>query len=820
MYAIDQLPDILSGQLIIQVPGHTTFEWLETDTRQLVNSGNVLFVALKGPFYDAHDYLQEAYDKGVRNFLVSQSPGGDLAEKANWYIVSDTLAALQDFAACHRKQFDIPVIGITGSNGKTWVKEWLFHLLSETQQIAKSPKSYNSQIGVPLSVWGLHANHTLGIFEAGISRPGEMVRLKNIIRPTIGLFTVLSDAHSSQFDTDMDKLREKWQLFADCHQIICCADQKEVAQIANSASAHQKVTSWTSANDPAATLRFDYAPSPLGSVIYYEGAGQKGQIEIPYIDAVSQWNAATCLAAIIAMDAMTSRVAERFKTLEPIGMRMELVSGKDQSILINDSYNADLEGLKKALHFQEAHGKDRDKWIVLSALLQSGKDTEERFRQIAQLVTQFEVSRVFAVGPEVQALQETLPLSIDYRHFNTTEELERHLGEQSFEKVILLFKGARKYKLDQICKSFEQIVHQTELEIHLDALRHNMEFFREKIQPNTRLIAVVKAAAYGIGSREIAKMLESVNVDSLAVAYTDEGIELRKSGVKSPIIVLNPDPSTFEQMLLYKLEPEIYTIAKLEHWIEVQRDSPYPAFIHLKLDTGMHRLGFEQEQIRRLTDLLKKNPELRIGSVMSHLASSENEEHDAFTHTQAGLFEEMYEEICLALGYRPDRHLLNSNGILRFPQYQYEAVRLGIGLYGVGVSTKSLRPVHRFVSRIAQIKHLDTGDTVGYSRSFLTENPIKMATINVGYADGIPRSAGKSNFKLWVKGYLCRIIGDVCMDMTMIDVTEVEGINEGDEVVIFGPEYNIDHISQAAHTIPYEILTGIAPRVKRRFIEE
>lgn len=818
-YQLEAIQKITGGSLMKANQELPAITDISLDTRQIHRGEHSLFVAIRGPFHDGHDHIAAAYEKGVRHFLVSRPPAPELAESAHWLFVSDTTRALQRIAAAHRAGFGIPVIGITGSNGKTWVKEWLFQLLGDQFHIVRSPKSYNSQIGVPLSVLAMQDAHELAIFEAGISQPGEMAHLAGIIRPTVGVFTVLGDAHSAHFSSEKEKLDEKWQLFSGAASVVYCADQAPVHDFAVQRK-DTPLLCWSASGHPASDVQLSYRHSRGQTQIDFSHEKYKGSVSLPFESGVACWNASTCIAVLIALGIDPGRLASRFAALEPIGMRMELVQGRGGAILVNDAYNADMEGLKQALAFTRAHSGDRECWAAISALPEAGGKPEDQLGELAEQLRLFDVKRVFGVGGEIAGLASLLGEGIRFEAVDSGAELETRLSAMDLSGAAILFKAARSYRLDRVCSALEQVTHLTELEIHLDALRHNLAYYRRQLRPGTQLIAVVKAAAYGIGSQEIARFLEVANIDRLAVAYTDEGVELRKLGVKTPILVLNPDPSGFEWMLHYRLEPEIYSLTRLREWLRTIEMSPYQTAVHLKLETGMNRLGFDETMLPDLCAILRDNPALKVAAVMTHLAASENPAHDAFSRGQLARFEQMYRTISDALGYKPSRHVLNSNGILRFPEYHFEAVRLGIGLYGVGVASSDLRPVHRLVSRIAQIKQVKAGETVGYDRSYVAERDCLSATINLGYADGLPRSAGKGKFHLMVKGQLCPILGNVCMDMTMIDVTHVPEVREGDEVIVFGSEHPMALLSKAAETIPYEILTGIGPRVKRRFINE
>lgn len=820
MYTIQQVTGITGGKLIHRGAADRPVEHLLHDSRRIVFPETALFFAIRGERHDGHDYLPELYRAGVRHFLVSRKVDPLEYPEANLILHDDPVAALQQLAVWHRRRFDLPVIGITGSNGKTIVKEWLFQLLHDDFYIVRSPGSYNSQVGVPLSVWQIRPEHELGIFEGGISRSGEMERLAPIIRCNIGLFTNIGEAHSEGFDSREQKLQEKLQLFRQSDIVFYCADQAEVDK-AMRALGRPRFT-WS--RRPGADLYIRGTKQAEGQTeISGEYRGQLLEIHIPFTDAASVENAIHCWAPALYLGLDPSRIAERIAHLAPVAMRLELKEGINGSIVINDSYNSDISSLTNALNFLEQQGRSERRTLILSDILQSGMDDESLYRLVARLIREKQLRRVVGIGRRVQTLAPLLPAAVETAFFTSTEDFLHAADRMEFRQEAILLKGARPFAFERIARRLAQQVHQTSLEIKLDALVHNLNVYRRQLRPGVRLMAMVKASAYGSGSLEVAKLLEFQRADYLAVAYADEGVELRQGGVQLPIVVLNAEPATFEELLRFGLEPEIYSLRQLRQFTEFTAGRRHPPLLHLKIDTGMRRLGFEESEQEAMLALLQEAPHLRVQSVFSHLAASEAPEHDAFTHAQAGQFQKRYEAIAAGLGYRPLRHILNSSGIARFPNYQMDMVRLGIGMYGSdagGTLSDLLQPVFHFKAHISQIKELAPGETVGYGRRAPAGHPRRIATITAGYADGLPRAAGNGRYAVLIRDRRAPIVGDVCMDMCMVDITGAPEVREGDEVSIFSDAPGVEELADALHTIPYEVLTSISRRVKRVYTQE
>lgn len=819
-YSIQQIIPILSGHLIGS-KDHVV-EHLLLDSRQITFPNTALFFAIIGQRHDGHDYLNQLYESGVRSFVISRTVPTDKYPNAAFIKVPDTLAALQKLAYFHRHQFALRTIGITGSNGKTIVKEWLFQLLREDFQIVRSPKSYNSQVGVPLSVWQIQSEHNIGIFEAGISERGEMQRIAPIIDCQIGIFTNIGEAHAAGFESKVEKVKEKLQLFANTQILIYCKDCELI---------HQEITklgyrtfSW-SKRDTADLQIVNILPNESWlckiEALY---AGEIIYIEIPFSDEASIENAIHCWALLLKLGFHNNTIQERMKGLEPVGMRLELMDGINHCTIINDSYNADLSSLTIALNFLEQQKQQSAKrTLILSDILQSGQDKPLLYQKVAQLLKDKKIQQLFAIGKDIQHIQTALDENITYHHYPSTNDFLANLDLSQFQHETILLKGARKFRFERIAESLSQKVHQTTLEVNLSALRHNLNIYHSFLKPETKIMVMVKAAAYGSGSVEVARMLEFSKVDYLAVAYADEGVELRKKGIQLPILVLNPEEAVFDNLLRYRLEPEIYSLRLLEKFAQWTRDLNTPFPIHIKLETGMNRLGFTTEDFEVLAKFLHKHPQLKVESVFSHLAASEADNHDAFTHHQVKDFQAAYERFTKLLGYRPMRHILNSSGINRFPEYQMEMVRLGIGIYGIDSSdllNERLQTVLKLKARISQIKTVTAGQTIGYGRNGKADTNLKIATVSIGYADGLLRAAGNRRHHLFVKGMPAAIIGNVCMDMCMLDISHIEDVREGDEVIIFESNQQLKALAAALNTIPYEVLTNIAHRVKRVYIQE
>ncbi|MFM9946558.1 MAG: bifunctional UDP-N-acetylmuramoyl-tripeptide:D-alanyl-D-alanine ligase/alanine racemase [Saprospiraceae bacterium] len=820
-YTIQQIAQITDGNFLRRAGGKAIVKHLLTDSRQLIFPETTLFFALPGISQDGHAFLEKLYEAGVRSFIVEKKEGYEALSEANIIKVADVLAALQQLAAHHRQQFDIPVIGITGSNGKTIVKEWLFQLLRDDHRITRSPRSYNSQVGVPLSVWQLQPRHTIGIFEAGISQTGEMARTAQIIRCTAGIFTNIGEAHAEGFSDLIEKLQEKLLLFEFAEVIVYCKDNPSVDAAIR--ALNKPVFSWSRTDD--ANLRvIDIRQNAAGQAhIEALFQGEKIAVTIPFSDAASIENAIHCWAMLLFLEVPQEIIEQRMATLEPVAMRLELREGINGCTLINDSYNSDFTSLSIALNFMEQQRGGARRTLILSDILQSGREEADLYADVALLIREKGVNRLVGIGQAVHALKNLLPPSVSLHFYETTAEFLRVCHQFDFQNEVILLKGARPYAFEKIARRLSQKMHRTVLEVNLSALAYNLRLYREKLRPETKVMAMVKAAAYGSGSLETARLLEFHKVDYLAVAYADEGAELRRGGILLPILVLNPEEAAFDNLLRYNLEPEIYSLTQLRQFAQFSADAGRAVAIHLKLDTGMRRLGFEAEDLEALLELLAAYPHLSVRSLFSHLAASEAPDHDDFTRSQIEQFEAQYELISEGIGYRPLRHILNSGGIERFPQAQMDMVRLGIGLYGIGATgafSKRLKPVLSLKATISQIKQAVTGTTIGYGRRGRADQDKRIATISIGYADGLLRAAGNGHFSVLAGGKRAPIIGSVCMDMCMIDVTQIPDAKEGDEIEIFGDNLPVAELAAALQTIPYEVFTCISPRVKRVYVQE
>jgi alanine racemase len=795
-------------------------ETLLVDSRQLYFPEVGIFFAIRGGHYDGHDFLAAVYEDGVRNLVVSRPIDAKSFPGANIFQVEDTLRALQQLAAYHRSQFDVQVLGITGSNGKTIVKEWLFQLLQGDYQVARSPRSFNSQVGVPLSVWQLQPRHEIALFEAGISRMGEMQWLAGVIRPTVGLFTNLGEAHNEGFPDMAAKLREKLVLFRNVETVVYCRDDEMVDREIRAMG--RPCFTW-SRQYPADLQVVDIRQAGRFTLIEGIFQGLACSVRIPFSDTASIENALHCWAFLLYMGISQEHIARRMEELEPVAMRLELKEGLNECVIINDAYNFDFTSLNQALYFLERQAQGLRRTVIISDMLQGGEPPETMYRRIARMLTEKNVERVIGVGAQARRLIEWLPFSVRQQYFSNTASLLAVLSELDFHREAILIKGARLFGLELVAEQLARQAHQTRLEIHLDALAHNLRVYQRMLGPGVRTMAMVKAAAYGSGSREVARLLEFCRADYLCVAYGDEGADLRRAGIQLPILVLNPEPGGIEQLLRYRLEPKIFSVGQLKAMLGYLRRHNGALPLHISIDSGMHRLGFDSHELPGLLELLEANPGLEVRSVFSHLAASEDPRHDAFTHEQYRRFEKAYEEIARVLGYRPLRHLLNSSGIHRFPQYQMDMVRLGIGLYGIDASKdiqEKLRVVLFLKATISQIKTLGPGESIGYGRLARVEEEMRIATISIGYADGLPRSAGNGRFAVVIRGKAALILGAICMDMCMVDVTHIPDASPGDIVSIFGEAPPAVALAQVAQTIPYEIFTGISSRVKRVYVQE
>jgi alanine racemase len=821
-----ELSKICSAKLISKDPKGIEVQDILIDSRRLISPDMCLFFALVTKRNDGHKYISELYEKGVRHFMVSHLDGLEVRfADANFFMVADTLEALQKLAAWNRSQFDIPVIGITGSNGKTIVKEWLYQLISPDRKVIRSPKSYNSQIGVPLSVWQINDDHELAVIEAGISEPEEMQNLQAIIKPTIGIFTNIGEAHSENFINIKQKVGEKLNLFTKVDTLIYNPDQKEIQDVIIRSEILENIQAFTWGVSEECNLQIIDRTEENGQTrISAKYEGKELQVFIPFVNEASVENAMHCWATMLCLGYDNSIISERILSLTPIAMRLELKAGINNCTIINDSYNSDFNSLSIALDFLNQQNQHRKRVVILSDILQSGRNEVDLYTDVSALIRQKDVDYLIGIGPALSRQKDKFDM--DSTFYEDTNSFMSAYPFANFTNQTILLKGARVFEFEQISRMLQQKVHETVLEINLDSLVANLNYYRSEVDPKVKFMAMVKAFSYGSGGFEIANMLQFHHVDYLAVAYADEGVDLRKAGIKMPIMVMNPEEYAFDTMIKYQLEPEIFSFRALRLLERTIRRNAIPANkpvkVHIKMDTGMNRLGFVEEDTEKLIDDLKANPLIYVQSVFSHLAASDKPEFDDFTRDQIEKFRRIGDRFIDRFDQEIYLHILNSAGIHRFPEATFNMVRLGIGLYGISPAKEDkgkLKQISTMRSEIAQIKSIGRGDSVSYNRSFVAPKEMRIGVVSAGYADGLMRSLGNGKLSLIVKGTEVPIIGDVCMDMCMIDLTGTDA-REGDEVIIFNEEYPVTRLSKAAGTIPYEILSRISRRVKRVYYHE
>ncbi|WP_396198410.1 bifunctional UDP-N-acetylmuramoyl-tripeptide:D-alanyl-D-alanine ligase/alanine racemase [Flavobacterium sp.] len=786
------------------------FEHISIDSRSLQNGNATLFFCLRGQNNDAHIFIESLIEKGVQHFVVENIPES-VKGKAHFCIVENTTIALQNLAKAYKNQFQIETIGITGSNGKTIVKEWLNFLLSPDYSVVRSPKSFNSQVGVPLSIFGINENHTLGIFEAGISLKGEMQHLAEIIQPNIGIFTHLGNAHQEGFTTVEEKIIEKCQLFS----------KAEVLILEKNDWIEKHITiptfTWSFEDTKATVFIQSILKNNLKTNLEIQFGKEVFTVSLPFTDAISIENAITCICTLLYLKVSISNIKERISKLYNIEIRLQAKKGINNCLLIDDSFSSDYQSLKIALDFLDQQKLHQKKTIILSDIFQSGLNLNELYSNVIKLLQQNNIAQIITIGETIGKYFQDVQNVIS---FANTQAFLQQFNTDSFKNETILIKGARSFNFDEIVVLLEEKNHETVLEINLDALTTNYNFYKQKLHQNTKIMVMVKAFGYGNGGYEIAKQLEHLKVGYLGVAFADEGIALRKAGITTPIMVLNPEISSYKAMIAYQLEPEMYSLSGITSFIELAKEknlNGYP--IHIKIDTGMHRLGFEKPEVSELITLLQHNNFVKVTSIFSHLAASDNFDFKAFTLQQIEQFEAIATEISTTLQIQPIRHILNTSGIFNFSEYQFEMVRLGIGIYGVGNSEEeqiSLENVSVLKSIISQIRTVNENESIGYSRKFVTDKEMRIATIPIGYADGIRRAWGNEKGYVLIHNQKATILGNICMDMLMVDVTSIP-CEERDEVIIFGENPHVQEIASVCDTIPYEILTIISQRVKRIF---
>jgi len=810
------------------------------DSRKTFSPEETLFIALKGRNHDGHKYIEELYKKGVRAFIVEgekppsippkggslsytsfeSSPLGGVRGGSSFIFVDDTLRALQAIAENHRLQINIPLLAITGSNGKTIVKEWLFQLMGSDKTVVRSPRSFNSQVGVPLSLWLLNEQADMGIIEAGISKPDEMEWLQKIISPDSVLITNIGQAHQENFNTITDKLDEKLKLCKNTSAIYYCRDHSLIHERVKALYPNHKTLTWGKSNESDLKIISDKSDES-GRITELNWESGSFAVNIPFTDDASFENTMHTILFALSNGIEKTRITEKVKMLTGVSMRLEVIEGINNCLLIDDAYNLDLNSLEIALDFlnQQGQKKGLSKTVILSDILQSGLPEKQLYQKVTNLIKEKKIDRLICIG---QSIGRNINLNeLNAETYNSTTEFLQQISLSRFKNEAILLKGARYFSFERIRSILEQQTHRTVLEVNLDALTHNLHIFRKQLKPQTMMMVMVKAFSYGSGSFEIANLLQHQKVNYLGVAYADEGIDLRLAGISLPIMVMNPDVRSFPIMLQYGLEPEIYNSELLVEYNKAVTEQGMERMpVHIKIDTGMSRLGFFPDDIPQLTETLKSLPGLFVKSAFSHLAGSEDSTHDIFTKQQIEKFTEASEQLKNGLGYRFIRHILNSAGIERFPQAQFEMVRMGIGLYGISSNNNpDIRNVISLKTYITQIKDIPAFETIGYGRQGVLKHDARIAVIPVGYADGLNRRLGNEKGKLLINGRFAPIIGNVCMDMCMADVTNIIA-KEGDPVTVFGEEYTVSQIAETCSTIPYEILTGIGRRVKRVYFSE
>ena len=828
-YSIEKITTLIGARRI----GETDAQigWLLTDSRSLCFPEETLFFALKSTRNDGHRYIEDLYRRGVRNFVVEAKgiaeycPNGSVTAMAdaNFLIVPSPLAALQRLAERHRDEFNIPIVGITGSNGKTMVKEWLYQLLLPSQKIVRSPRSYNSQIGVPLSVWLLNEQTEIGIFEAGISQPGEMMALRDIIQPTIGVLTSLGSAHQENFRSMEEKCLEKLELMHDTEAMVYCSDNDIVSRCIRRMQYKGEKIAWSQCDEQVALFVKRIENKGQSARITYIWQGEENTYSIPFIDEASIEDTITCAAVALRIGLTPGQLADRMPKLEPVAMRLEVKEGQRGCLLINDSYNSDINSLDIALDFMQRRESagSLTKTLILSDIFQTGTTPDKLYAQVSDLAVKRGINKFIGIGPELSAQADRIQIA-DKQFF---ADVNHFLSSDAFAALhheLILLKGARPFGFDQITEQLEQKVHETILEVNLNAVVENLNYYRSFLKPETKMVCMIKADGYGAGAVEIARTLQDHRVDYLAVAVADEGVTLRKAGITANIMIMNPEMTAFKTMFDYDLEPEVYSFRLLDALIKAARKEGITGWpVHIKLDTGMHRLGFDPvDDMDELIDRLKHQNAVIPRSVFSHFVGSDSDDFDSFSAQQFALFEEGSNKLQSAFSHKILRHIDNSAGIEHFPERQLDMCRLGLGLYGIDSrDNRILNTVSTLKTTILQMHHVPAGETVGYSRKGKLDRDSVIAAIPIGYADGLNRHLGNRHGYCLVNGQKAEYVGNICMDVAMIDVTDIP-CQEGDQVEIFGEHLPVTVLSDAIDTIPYEVLTGVSNRVKRVYFQD
>ena len=824
-YTVEQIREALDADGRLAAPESRVTRLL-TDSRSLSFPEETMFFAIKTRHGDGHNYIHGLYSRGVRNFVVNNPEDFETLADANFIITDDTLAALHTLATQHRAKFNIPIVGITGSDGKTIVKEWLYQLTAGDYTVARSPRSYNSQIGVPLSVWMLNENSTLGIFEAGISENNEMGKLQRIIKPTIGIITNISSAHQENFCSLQEKCAEKLKLFSNCDTVIYNADDSILAECIKNSSIKATQIAWSGKNPDSPLFIESITKGNEGTAIQYHYGTITSNYRIPFVDDASIEDSINCLAAALHLSVSPDKIAARMAQLEPVAMRLEVKEGKRDCLIINDSYNSDTASLDIALDFMERRcnmtpGLKRT--VILADIKQSGEDATSLYNTVRGYLKEHGIEKFIGIGSEIASQAEGFSrTSIECHFFDTTAQFISSPAIKQMQNECILIKGSRSFHFEEITEVLEKKAHQTILEVNLSALRDNLNYYRNNLDPKTRTICMVKASAYGAGALEVGRTLQDSNVDYLAVAVADEGAELRREGITTGIIVMNPEPCSFATLFDNKLEPEVYSFGMLKMLIEAagrEGITDYP--VHIKIDTGMHRLGFLPEEIPALIEVLKQQNALTPRSIFSHFAGSDSPLFDDFSKLQQARFDTAAETLQQAFEHKILRHICNSAGAERFEEAHHDMVRLGIGLYGISPieENRNLHPISTLKTIILQIHDVPADETVGYSRKGVLARDSRIAALPIGYADGLNRRLGNGRGYCMVNGKPAPYIGNICMDVCMIDVTDID-CKEGDTVEIFGSQLPVTTVAKWLDTIPYEVLTSVSTRIKRVYYSD
>lgn len=828
-YNIEEIASIIHADIESRDPNiqNRKINWLLTDSRSLCFPKETLFFALKTKQNNGHKYIEELYSRGVTNFVVDNTSGLEDMENACFLVVPNTLDALQTLAKHHRNRFDIPVIAVTGSNGKTTVKEWLYQILSPDYNVCRSPRSYNSQVGVPLSLWLIDSHTQIAIFEAGISKTGEMSRLNDIIRPTIGVITNIGQAHQENFLSFEIKCTEKMDLLKGCKSAVLNMSDTTISQCASSLPPAIEKKTWNTTENaslnPTDVVIQAIEKDLKHARVRFSYHDTKGEYTIPFIDDAAIENSITCLTTCLTIGLPIDKICERMALLEPVAMRLEVKDGIKGCTIINDTYNSDIHSLSIALDFmaRRPDTKEQKRTLILSDILQSGEPAHTLYSQVGQMAKSRGIQKIIGVGETISQSANFFPIE-DKHFFKTTAELLKSNVFAELKDEFILLKGARQFRFDKLCDILTLKVHQSILEINLNALVDNLNWYRQFKKPETKMVCMVKASAYGIGSIEASKTLQDHGVDYLAVAVADEGAELRNAGITANIMVMNPEMTSFKMLFDYRLEPEIFNFDILEALIRAAEKEGITNFpIHIKLDTGMHRLGFNPDtDMDRLIDRLHRQTALVPCSVFSHFVGSDSDGFDEFSKAQFKVFDEASTKLQKSYDHKILRHICNSAGIEHFPQYQLDMVRLGLGLYGINPrNNEMIHNVCTLKTTILQIRDVPAGDSIGYSRKTIVDRPSRIAAIPIGYADGLNRHLGNRNCYCLVNGKKAPYVGNICMDVCMIDVTDID-CKEGDYAVIFGDDLPVTVLSDVLDTIPYEVLTGISTRVQRIYTQE